>query len=117
MEMQGGAYRIYGGEIDPVLRRIQNHDCLVAIEATACPCCGSALRVLFYPDGRLFQVLCAGQPPHISTLQDIESPPPWWCERIVQPVESIVTLFRVSETGDAGCSPTREPTGDLRHEQ
>ena len=63
MEMQGGAYGIYEAEIEPVLRRIQNHDHLVAIEATACPCCGSRLRVLFYPDGRSFQILCAGQPP------------------------------------------------------
>ncbi len=91
MEMHGGAYGIYEAEIEPVLRRIQNHDHLVAIEATACPCCGSRLRVLFYPDGRSFQIPCAGQPPHFSTLQDIESPLPWWCERIVQPVESIVT--------------------------
>ena len=45
--MQGGAYGIDEGEIEPVVRRIQKHDHLVAIETMACPCCGSRLRVLF----------------------------------------------------------------------
>jgi hypothetical protein len=91
MEMQGGAYGIYEGEIEPLLRRVRHHDDLAVIEATPCPCCGAALRVLVWPDGRYFQLLCAGVPPHMSTLQDLDPPPPWWAERVIEPVESIVS--------------------------
>jgi hypothetical protein len=92
MEMHG-SYGIFEGEIDPLLRRIRHHDELAAVEATPCPCCGAGLRVLFWPDGRAFQLLCSARPAHMSTLQSIESPPPWWAERVIEPVEAIVSYF------------------------
>lgn len=101
MEMQGGSYGIFGGEIEPVLRRIRRHDDVSAIEATPCPCCGAHIRVCFYPDGHFFHVLCTGSPPHLSVLQDTSEPPPWWTERIIEPVESIVSYFRESEQDEA----------------
>ena len=94
MEMQGGSYGIFEGEIEPVLRRIRRHDDLAEIEATPCPCCGARIRVCIWPDGLAFQVLCSGHPPHFSVLQSIGTPPPWWTERVIEPVESIVSYFR-----------------------
>ena len=78
MEMQGGSYGIFEGEIEPGLRRIRRHDDLAEIEATPCPCCGARIRVCIWPDGLAFQVLCSGHPPHFSVLQSIGTPPPWW---------------------------------------
>lgn len=101
MKMQGHTYGIYEGEIEPILRRVRHHDELAAIEATPCPCCGSGLRVLIWPDGRAFQVMCIGEPPHMSTLQDLDSPPPWWAERVIEPVESIATYFVDAPRADA----------------
>ena len=93
MELHGNAYGIYEDEIEPLLSRVRRHDDLAAIEGTPCPACGAALRIVIYPDGRFFQVLCAGKPPHMSTLQHLDSPPPWWAERVVEPVESLVSYF------------------------
>lgn len=94
MEMQGGSYGIFEGEIDPVIRRIRRHEDVATIEAIPCPCCGARIRITFWPGGRAFQVLCSGGPPHLSVLQVIGEPPPWWTERVVEPVESIISYSR-----------------------
>ncbi len=101
MKMQGGTYGIFEGEIEPILRRIRRHDDLESIEATPCPCCGARIRVLFWPDGLCFQVVCSGHPPHFSVLEDINDLPPWWIERVIEPVESIVSYFRDERRADA----------------
>jgi len=79
--------------VDPILQRVRRHDDLATIEATKCPGCGAAIRVDFWPEGRYFQIRCEGHPLHLSVLQDIDEPPPWWPARVVEPVESIVTCF------------------------
>ena len=101
MEMHGSAYGIYEGEIEALLNQIRRHDDLASIEATPCPSCNAPLRVIFWPDGRSFQVLCTGEPPHFTTLQDIDSPPPWWAERVIEPVESLVSYFANASEAEA----------------
>jgi hypothetical protein len=84
--------------VEAILRRVRLHD---AIEATPCPGCGAAIRVDFWPEGRFFQVRCAGRPLHLSVLQEIDTPPHWWRARVVEPVESIVTYFADAPQADA----------------
>lgn len=79
--------------VEPILRRVRLHDDLAAIESTPCPGCGAAIRVDFWPDGGSFQIRCAGRPLHLSVLQGIDGPPPWWPTRVIEPVESIVTYL------------------------
>jgi hypothetical protein len=80
-------------QVDPILQRIRLHDELATVEAARCPGCGAAIRVDFWPGGRHFQVRCEGRILHLSELQTTDEPPPWWTERVVEPVESITTHF------------------------
>ena len=86
--------------VEPILRQVRRHAALAEIEATPCPGCGAPIRVDIWPDGYSFQVRCSGGPLHLSVLQGIDDPPPWWAERVVQPVESIATAFAdATQTG------------------
>jgi hypothetical protein len=78
-------------QVDPILQRIRHHDDLATVEAVRCPGCGAAIRVDFWPRGRLFQIRCEGRILHLSEMQSIDEPPPWWTARVVEPVESIET--------------------------
>jgi hypothetical protein len=80
-------------QVDPILRRIRLHDDLATIEAARCPGCGASIRVDFWPGGQHFQVRCEGRTLHLSELQTTDKPPPWWTERVIEPVESIITRF------------------------
>jgi hypothetical protein len=83
MKMQF-AYGIYEGEIEGVLAAVRAHRPLSEIEGILCPCCGAGIVVQFSPEGNGFQVNCCGSPPHLSTYQEITTPPPWWKERICE---------------------------------
>jgi hypothetical protein len=79
--------------VDPMLQRIRLHDDLATVEPARCPGCGAPIRVDFWPGGRYFQVRCEGHKLHLSELQETDEPQPWWPERVVEPVESIMTRF------------------------
>ena len=81
MKMQE-TYGIFESEIDDVLAAVRSHRPLAEIETIPCPCCGAKITVEFSPEGNGFQVQCAGDPPHLSTHQEIINPPSWWKERI-----------------------------------
>ena len=93
MEMLGPGLGIYGIEIEPILRCVRVHEDLDAIEANPCPCCGSPIRVDFWPGGHSYTIRCLGKPMHMAVCQHIDRPPRWWIRRVIEPVESIETHF------------------------
>jgi hypothetical protein len=78
-------YGIYEGEVDSVIADVRSHLPLEAVEATPCPYCRARIAVHFDPEGHGFQIACSGDPPHISTYQEITDPPAWWKQRACDP--------------------------------
>jgi hypothetical protein len=75
---------------------------LVEIEAMSCPCCGSRISVRFSPKGDGFHVACCGEPPHLSTYQEVTKLPAWWEERIVETGPITFYWHKDSQFGNDG---------------
>lgn len=80
-------YGIFDHEANDLIALVRQHVPLAQILSVPCPACGSKISVSFNDEGTGFEINCHGDPLHMTKYQEIETPPAWWKDCVVEPTD------------------------------